>query len=431
MDLEGWRQLLVAQRRELLEDDEQDDLLMGVLVDQLGDGHEFEVRRGRHGGSKPGRRPNLQRDRLAGHERIYRDYFADEPVFGPELFRRRYRMSRELFLRIMEEVCAHDSFFVQKCDAAGVMGLSSIQKCTAALRMLAYGISADGTDEYCRLGESTAMLSLKRFVVAVRAVFEARYLRQPTREDLEKQISINTDRGFPGMFASVDCMHWEWKNCPVAWQGQFQDKDKNRSIILKAIADQSLWIWHAFFGLPRSNNDLTVLDRSPLIHDMLRGSSSGMTFVVNGVEYSRYYLLADGIYPSWSCFVQSIHEPADEKRAHYSKVQEACRKDVERCFGVLQSRFAIIQNPSRHWSQDTISDIMIACVVLHNMVIEDEQENNLQPILEINAALQFGHGVTFEELAAATQEIEDEDVHFSLRGDLIEHLWALKGSATF
>lgn len=121
----------------------------------------------------------------------------------------------------MEEVCAHDSFFVQKCDAAGVMGLSSIQKCTAALRMLAYGITADGTDEYCRLGESTAMLSLKRFVVAVRAVFEARYLRQPTREDLEKQISINTDRGFPGMFASVDCMHWGWKNCPVAWQGQF------------------------------------------------------------------------------------------------------------------------------------------------------------------------------------------------------------------
>lgn len=59
MDLEGWRQLLVAQRRELLEDDEQDDLLMGVLVDQLGDGHEFEVRRVRHGGSRPGRRPNL------------------------------------------------------------------------------------------------------------------------------------------------------------------------------------------------------------------------------------------------------------------------------------------------------------------------------------------------------------------------------------
>jgi hypothetical protein len=34
----------------------------------------------------------------------------------------------------------------------------------------------------------------------------------------------------------------------VAWQGQFQDKDKNRSVILEAIADQSLWFWHAFLG---------------------------------------------------------------------------------------------------------------------------------------------------------------------------------------
>jgi len=41
-------------------------------------------------------------------------------------------------------------------------------------------------------------------------------------------------------------MHWQWKNCPVTWQGQFQDKDKNRYVILEAIADQSLWIWHFF-----------------------------------------------------------------------------------------------------------------------------------------------------------------------------------------
>jgi hypothetical protein len=44
------------------------------------------------------------------------------------------------------------------------------------------------------------------------------------------------------MFASLDCMHYHWKNCPIAWQRQFQDKDDKRSIILEAIANQSLWI---------------------------------------------------------------------------------------------------------------------------------------------------------------------------------------------
>jgi hypothetical protein len=42
----------------------------------------------------------------------------------------------------------------------------------------------------------------------------------------------------------------------VAWQGDFQDKDKNRSIVLEAVADQSLWIWHAYFGMPGTNNDI-------------------------------------------------------------------------------------------------------------------------------------------------------------------------------
>ena len=36
-------------------------------------------------------------------------------------------------------------------------------------------------------------------------------------------------------------------------------------------------------------------------------------------------------------------------------------------------------------------------------------------------------GLTFEQLLEDTSEIEDEDMHYSLRGYLIKHLWALKG----
>jgi hypothetical protein len=150
---------------------------------------------------------------------------------------------------------------VQKRDAVGFLGLSPHQKITSALRMLCYGMCADATDEYCRISESTAMESLKRFCLAIRIEFEDYHLRQPTRADFEKQLGINEERGYPGMFASLDCMHYEWKNCPVAWQGDFGDKDGKKSIILEAIVDGSLHIWHAFFGIPGSNNDLNVLDR--------------------------------------------------------------------------------------------------------------------------------------------------------------------------
>ena len=77
----------------------------------------------------------------------------------------------------MHEVCAYDSYFVQKCNAASVLGLSNVQKCMAALHLLAYGTSGDVVDEYCWLSESTAIEAMKRFILAIRACFESRYLR--------------------------------------------------------------------------------------------------------------------------------------------------------------------------------------------------------------------------------------------------------------
>lgn len=79
-----------------------------------------------HHGSRPGRARNINRERQQRHNRIFVDYFADPPVFGPDVFRRRFRMQRPSFLRIMARVCARDDWFVQKLDACGSLGLSSI-----------------------------------------------------------------------------------------------------------------------------------------------------------------------------------------------------------------------------------------------------------------------------------------------------------------
>jgi hypothetical protein len=199
----------------------------------------------------PRRARNIDKERYMGHGRIFADYFAEFPVYGEEHFKRRYRMQRSLFLMIMDRVCECDDYFFQKRDVCGLWGLSSIQKYIAALCMLAYEVTTDATDEYCRIGESTAMESMKRFCKAIRVQFGDHHLRQSNREDFETQLSINAERGFFGMFASLDYMHCKWKNCPVAWQGDFGDKDGDKSIILEAIANQSLHIWHVFFGLPR------------------------------------------------------------------------------------------------------------------------------------------------------------------------------------
>jgi hypothetical protein len=149
----------------------------------------------------------IRRDFVQATKRIFRDYFAKLPLYPLNIFQRRFRMSRSLFLRIKSMLEATEPFFVQRRNAAGKLKLSSFQKMTAAIRMLAYGTTADLCDEYVSIGESTAMKCLKRFVKAVVSNFFEEYLRSPTNNDIARLLALGESRGFPGMLGSINCMH--------------------------------------------------------------------------------------------------------------------------------------------------------------------------------------------------------------------------------
>ena len=207
-------------------------------------------------------------------------------------------------------------------------------------------------------------------------VFAGQYLQAPNENDVARLLQVGKQRRFPGMLGSLDCMHWKWKNCPTASTGQYSGRSRCSTIILEAVADYDLWIWHAYFGLPRSNNDINVLESSHLFSNLAEGIAPPANYTINGKEYNMGYYLADGIYPKWATLVQTIHDRRGPKKKLFAMKQEACRKDVERAFGVLQSRFAIVAGPARLWSKEILHDIMTSCIIMHNMIIEDERDVN-------------------------------------------------------
>ncbi|XP_004301297.1 PREDICTED: uncharacterized protein LOC101308386 [Fragaria vesca subsp. vesca] len=74
-------------------------------------------------------------------------------------------------------------------------------------------------------------------------------------------------------------------------------------------------------------------------------------------------------------------EPRGFAEKLFAKKQEAYRKDVEMCFGILQSRFAILRHCARLFKLSTLRSIMVACIIIHNMIVDDEfvEEDFVEP----------------------------------------------------
>ncbi|XP_021804202.1 uncharacterized protein LOC110748540 [Prunus avium] len=253
----------------------------------------------------------------------------------------------------MHDVCNYDTYFVQKYDALGVLGLLQKQKLTAALWMLAYEASADQ-------------------------------------------------------------------------------------------------VWHAFFGVARSQNDLNELGQSLVFNDVLRGHSPQITYQINNTVYSSGYYLANEIYLRWTTFVRTILNPQLEKEKSFTAHQEGYKKDVERCFGILQACWAIIRGAARMFDEEVLQSIMMTCIILHNMIVEDEYDYNAPEMFELDPMNEALTRIYERPVGANGQPLEHEPlirdgrynnpmidryqkmqssyIHERRQVDLIKHLWAMKSN---
>uniref|UniRef100_A0A0D3EF51 DDE Tnp4 domain-containing protein n=1 Tax=Brassica oleracea var. oleracea TaxID=109376 RepID=A0A0D3EF51_BRAOL len=299
---------------------------------------ESSIVTGSEGVERRKKRVYIERNCEEGDLRLWNDYFCETPTYPQNLFRRRFRMNKPLFMHIVDRLSNEVYFFRQKKDSLGRLSISALQKCSAAIRLLAYGTAADTVDEYLRLGETTARSCLENFVEGIIYLFGDEYLRRPTPADLQHLLDIGEHRGFSGMIGSIDCMHWEWKNCLTAWKEQYS-----------------------------------------------RGS--------------------------------------------------AVRKDVERAFGVLQARFAIVKNPTFFWDKVKIGKIMRASIILHNMIVEDERDVYTQfDVSEFQQGEDTGSShvdlmystdipTNIVNMMGVRTRIHDRQMHQQLKADLVEHIW--------
>ncbi|KAI3776682.1 hypothetical protein L1987_46470 [Smallanthus sonchifolius] len=202
------------------------------------------------------------------------------------------------------------------------------------------------------------------------------FLRRPTSHDVAFLYNAHEEKhGIPGILGSIDCTHFVWRMCSTRLHGQYIRSDHQyTTIMLEAMASNDLWFWHVFCGPPGSNNDINVLQKSPIFTNEQLGTAPKCSFHVNGREYKHVYYHTEGIYPTWSTFVKSFAYPTNPKERKFKKVQGSARKDVERAFGGLKAKWGILRRPARSHKQEKIRNVVYACMLLHNMIIKDDRK---------------------------------------------------------
>uniref|UniRef100_A0A0D3DV94 Myb-like domain-containing protein n=1 Tax=Brassica oleracea var. oleracea TaxID=109376 RepID=A0A0D3DV94_BRAOL len=99
------------------------------------------------------------------------------------------------------------------------------------------------------------------------------------------------------------------------------------------------------------------------------------------------------------------------------------------------TRFGIVKNPARSWDKVKIGKIMRACIILHNMIVENERDGYTQ--FDVRGFQQGeDQGSSHVDLTYSTDipsnitnmmgvrtRIRDTQKHQQLKDDLVEHIW--------
>lgn len=100
----------------------------------------------------------IDRKREDANKRLEGDYFCSNPMYTDVQFRRGYRMRMHLFIGIVHTLGEWSQYFRQRRDSFGKQGFSPLLRCTAAMRMLAYGSPAHLLDEGLQIAENTTIV---------------------------------------------------------------------------------------------------------------------------------------------------------------------------------------------------------------------------------------------------------------------------------
>ena len=154
-------------------------------------------------------------------------------------------------------------------------------------------------------------------------------------------------------------------------------------------------------------------------------------FMVDGELFDKLIYLVDGIYPPLTRFLSSESDPHTKLAFSFAQDQEAFRKDVERGFGVLKLKFLSLLHPINLHHKDDIYYLVLACILMHNMMVEARVENEEEESAYLYNTLSATEGQTAagdlvddsEEMEALMTEVEEDVMDMNMKHQIVMRRW--------
>lgn len=212
-----------------------------------------------------------------------------------------------------------------------------------------------------------------------------RYIRMPTTNEERNIVKIQFYNlsGFPNVIGAVDCTHIRIQSPGGHNAELFRNRKGYFSINVQVICDSHLRVRDIVCRWPGSVHDSTIFNDSAINAQFINGN------------FDNYYLLGDSGYPCKTYLLTPILNARNPSEIAYSNAHRSTRSVVERCFGVVKRRFPCLSVGLRSAVNKTLG-IIVACFVLHNIAVEDnDNEPELDPDIVVPADIE---GPEFEGL---------------------------------
>ncbi|XP_060947077.1 putative nuclease HARBI1 [Limanda limanda] len=268
--------------------------------------------------------------------------------FPDNFLHERYRFSAQSIIYLDHLLSPHVN-----CQTHRGHALSSIQIICVALRFFANGSFLYNVGDAEHISKATVCRSVRNVTLALKRflyTFVMFPIHRPIRTIKEEFYRI---ADFPGVIGCIDGTHIPIK-APSVNEGDYVNRKSFHSINVQVVCDARNIITQVEAKWPGSVHDARIFRESNLSTRFARGEFDG-------------HVLGDRGYPCQPCLLTPYADPVPGPQQRYNLAHMRTRARVENTFGILKARFQCLQ--MLRVTPERACDIIITCVVLHNIAI--------------------------------------------------------------